>query len=54
MHLACPILRDVTRALDTCDWHAMMQLGYVDYPDTYLTEMDIEMLLDSPFIRVRQ
>ena len=40
--------------LDTCDWHAMMQLGYVDYPDTYLTEMDIEMLPDSPFIRVRQ
>ena len=40
--------------LDTCDWHAMMQLGYVDYPDTYLTEMDVEMLLDSPFIRVRQ
>lgn len=39
--------------LDTCDHKAMMSGGYAhDYPNTYLTEMDIEMLMDSPFIKI--
>ena len=30
--------------LPTCDWDALMHLGYNNYPDTYFTEMDIERL----------
>ena len=39
--------------LEICDWHAMMNAGYVDYPDTYLTEADVEALKASPWFHVR-
>ena len=37
--------------LETCDWAAVMQTGYVDYPDTYLTEEDIAMLKESQWFQ---
>ena len=38
--------------LESCDARAMMHLGYAsDYPDTYLTDADVELLMVSPFIR---
>ena len=37
--------------LPTCDWDALMHLGYNNYPDTYFTEMDIERLNRNRFIR---
>ena len=38
------------KGLDTCDKEAMMGRGYSIYPNTYFTEADIEVLLESPFI----
>ena len=40
--------------LDTCDWDAMMQLGFTRYPDTYLTEADVAALRASPWFHVWQ
>ncbi len=36
--------------LETCDRDAMMHSGYARYPYTYLTEADVETLMESPFI----
>ena len=37
--------------LETCDTWALMWWGYFwDYPETYLTEQDLEILSGSPFI----
>ncbi len=38
--------------LETCDWDAMMQLGYTKYPDTYLTDADVAALKASPWFYV--
>ncbi len=37
--------------LDSCDYDALMWAGfYWDYPDTYLTEIDLHTLRSSPFL----
>ena len=40
--------------LDTCDWYALTSGGYVNYPDTYFTTSGLEILMGSPFIRIRK
>ena len=40
--------------LETCDYDAMMMLGFTKYPDAHFTEADIAFLLESPFIRRRE
>ena len=39
--------------LPTCDFPALMQVGYAVYPDTYLRADDKEALIRSPFIDTR-
>ena len=40
--------------LETCDHGALMWLGfYSDYPETYLTEQDVEILASSRFIYIQ-
>ena len=39
--------------LDTCDWKAMMQLGYNDYPNTYLRADETEFLQASGWFDYR-
>lgn len=40
---------DCDDRLATCDEHALMWLGYVDYPDTYFTAEEKQLLLALPF-----
>ena len=36
---------------DSCDWSALMTTElFYDYPDMYLTDEDVRILMESPFI----
>jgi hypothetical protein len=37
------------QGLPACDSHALMWLGFYDYPNTYLTQEEIQQLRQSPF-----
>ena len=37
--------------LPTCDWEALMYVGYDDWPHTHLRDDEKAVLLASPFIR---